>query len=141
MKEMNGQTITVANTQEQIWRFLMEKARTKAQQQHWDGACIAYKQAFELVSKQICQQCNTGCLSSTLCQYIDTAEEFTFAMRKNNYFCAIEALIASIKNNVEAHTSKQDSIRLTAALVTMAKAPQDKLEPLYQQCLQAKIQH
>ena len=120
----------------QFWQYLIEQAREKIKHSDWDGACIAYKEAFAITEKLLCNQCNQNCSEPCdISRYLNTAEEFAFAMRKNNFDCALEVFISQIKEKIADKESKLAITDLTRRLMALASSPKQELDQLYRQCL------
>ena len=80
------------------WQLLMEKGNKMAQQQQWEAAAIFYKEAFELAENLLCNNCSVcHCDRSLLNTYLSSALELGKAIRKNEYECALIALIEDLE--------------------------------------------
>lgn len=119
-----------------MWQDLIEQAREKIKLADWDGACIVYKEAFVIAETLLCNQCHQE--RSELCAvscYLNTAEEFAFVMRKNNFDCAVDVFVSQIKENIAEKESKLSAANLTLRLMAVAYSPEQELDQLYEQCL------
>ncbi len=119
-----------------MWKNLIEQAREKIKHSDWDAACIAYKEAFFIAEKLLCNQCQKNCTEHCAVScYLNTAEEFAFAMRKNNFDCALEMFIYQIKENIALKEPLRSVTELTRRLMAVASSPQPQLDQLYRQYL------
>lgn len=100
----------VTQDQQATWQSLIEQARNKTNNADWEGACIFYKQAFVIAENLMCEQrCVKNC---TLNRYLNTAQEFAFVMKQNNFDCALAMFIAQIKENIALQDIKLSSHEL-----------------------------
>ncbi|MEI6897396.1 MAG: hypothetical protein V5786_07930 [Psychromonas sp.] len=104
----------VTQDQQTAWQCLVEQARSKIYNADWDGACVFYKQAFVIAEKLMCEQnCAKKCAVN---RYLNTAEEFAFVMKKNNFDCALALFFSQIKENLAKQEIKFSHAELTHRL-------------------------
>lgn len=113
-KQKTGLLQQVVSDQQATWQALVDQARVKLNESDWERACVLYKQAFEIAETMMCKQgCTKRC---TVNRYLNTAEEFAFVMKKNNFDCALAQLAAQIKDNMAALDSSVSHAELTSRL-------------------------
>lgn len=118
---------------EQDWLSWLQSGRDLARSGHWEGACIIYKRAFAIAEKLLCQQgcAATGCQQCALKRYLATAEEFAYVIRKNDFDCALDALLGWIENQLETQTDSAQVQELMAGLSRLQQPQELSFEALF----------
>lgn len=92
---------TQTSDKQVLWQSLIDQAREKINNADWEAASVIYKEAFELAEQMMCKQsCNQHCSMS---QYLNTAAEFAFVMKQNDFDCALAMFIGQIQNSIAEH--------------------------------------
>ena len=117
------------NTQQSAWQQLVEHARSRIDAGDWEGACVFYKQAFVIAEDLLCKHnCGQCC---ALNRYLDTAEEFAFVLKKNNFDCALALFASQITNNIEEQAISLSDTELTQRLSSLTTSPKQVLAMSY----------
>jgi len=93
------------------WNYWMSDGQDKVTRQDWEAAAVCYKKAFELAEQLVCSQChNLECSQQSLQRYLASANEYATAIHRNNYHCALAALMnALVMRQSEALDSEQEA--------------------------------
>lgn len=118
---------------EQQWLSWIENGRLLAQQGQWEGAAILYKQALSLAETMLCDYCpKSHHYQHSLECYLNTATEFAYIMKKNQYHNAVEMFMELLEVQLTQATLESEKSSLLAALSTLLhihQTPQEQLEP------------
>lgn len=115
--------------QQTAWQDLIEQARSKIQLADWEGACVMYRQAFDIAEKLMCKEsCGKSC---AVTRYLNTAEEFAFVMKQSNFDCALALFVSQIEDSITELETELPSADLTKRLARLLSSPQQDLAMLY----------
>ncbi len=96
--QKNNQPDLTQSGWELKWQSIMAKGQQMAQHQQWESAAIFYKEAFILAENSLCSHCSIDdCDKTSLSSYLTSALELGKTIKKNEYQCALIALIENLE--------------------------------------------
>lgn len=119
-------------TKEQTWQQWFDVGRSLVKANSWEGACLSYRRALDAAEQILCQRCQAErCQGGDLKRYLNTAEEYAFVLRKNDFAIATEAFIAYVQNRLVDQLAPSDLKPVIKLLSKLCNASEEELEKFY----------